>query len=115
MKPITHTSDTGLGILSVLERANQEILKLRKAKLSYKSKYWKPVDKRSASEITKTGGSKYNLTEPNQTRGLYDEWTEGFKYFCEQTVNTKGQKVNRAKLKERFKPSFLFGKNNDKD
>jgi len=115
MKAITHTSDIGLGIHSVLERADQEIRNLRKGKLSYKSRYWKPVDRRTASEITKTGVSKYNLTEPNQSRGLYDEWAEGFKYFCEQTVNTKGQKVNRAKLKERFKPSFLFGKNNDKD
>ena len=109
MKPITHTSDTGLGIFSVLERADQEIQNLRKAKLSYKSKYWKPVDRRSPSEATRSGVSKYHNKEKN-TRGFYDEWNQGYEHFCDQTVNTKGHKVNRKILKEGILYKIDFAK-----
>tara|TARA_E500000081_G_C6127260_1_gene351492 strand:- start:1275 stop:1622 length:348 start_codon:yes stop_codon:yes gene_type:complete len=113
MKPIIHTSDTGLGILSVLERANQEIRNLRKAKLSYKSRYWKPVDRRSPSEVSKSGVSKYS-NKQKISRGLYDEWTKGYEYFCDQTVNTKGHKVNRKKLKAGILQKINYGKNDNK-
>jgi len=111
MKAITHTSDIGLGIHSVLERADQEIKNLRKGKLSYKSRYWKPVDRRSPSEVSKSGVSKYS-NKQKFSRGLYDEWMEGYEYFCNQTVNTKGYKVNRNKLKADILQKFNFGKNN---
>lgn len=108
MKPITHTSDIGLGIHSILERADQEIKNLRKAKLSYKSKYWKPVDRRTPSEATRSGISKY-VNKENNTRGFYDEWNQGYEHFCNQTINTKGQKVNRQRLKAGIQ-KFEFGK-----
>jgi hypothetical protein len=93
MKPNTHTSDIGLGIHSVLQRADQEIKKLKKATLSPKSKYWKPM-KKVDTETSKVGVNRYEFSEGN-LRGTYDEWLRAYDHFCNQTVNTKGQKVNR--------------------
>jgi len=98
MKPNTHTSDIGLGIHSVLQRADQEIKKLKKATLSPKSKYWKPM-KKVDTETSKVGVNRYEFSEGN-LRGTYYEWLRAYDYFCNQTVNTKGQKVNRQRLKD---------------
>jgi len=97
-------SDTGLGMYSVLERANQEIQRLKKARLSPKSRYWKPVNKRStiveASDVAGVKEDPFGVV----SRGAYDEWMKGYEYFCDQTVNTKGQKVNRNALKKHAEP-----------
>lgn len=98
MKPNTHTSDIGLGIHSVLQRADQEIKKLKKATINPKSKYWKPM-KKVDTENSKVGVNRYEFSEGN-LRGTYDEWLRAYDYFCNQTVNTKGQKVNRQRLKD---------------
>ncbi len=98
MKLNTHTSDIGLGIHSVLKRADQEIEKLKKATINPKSRYWKPM-KKVDTETSKVGINRYKFSEGN-LRGTYDEWLRAYDYFCNQTVNTKGQKVNRQKLKD---------------
>ncbi len=100
-------SDTGLGMYSVLERATQEIEKLKKAKLSTKSRYWKPM-KKVDTETSKVGVNRYEFSEGN-LRGTYDEWLRAYDYFCNQTVNTKGQKVNRQRLKDY---TISYGKGN---
>lgn len=92
------SSDIGLGILSVLHRADQEIAKLKKGSLSTRSKYWKPMKKQDY-ETSKIGVKQTTFSEGN-LRGVYDEWNRGYAYFCDQKVNTKGQKVNRERLKE---------------
>ena len=97
-------SDTGLGMYSVLERANQEIQRLKKARLSPKSRYWKPVNKRStiveASDVAGVKEDSFGVV----SRVAYDEWVKGYEYFCNQTVNTKGHKVNRNALKKHAEP-----------
>ena len=97
-------SDTGLGMYSVLERANQEIQRLKKARLSPRSRYWKPVNKRStiveASDVAGVKEDPFGVV----SRGAYDEWVKGYEYFCNQTVNTKGHKVNRNALKKHAEP-----------
>lgn len=105
MKPSeTNISDTGLGMASVLQRAKQEIKKLKKANLNPKSKYWKPINKRvSMVEASVTSGVKEDSFGVI-SRGVYDEWAKGYEYFCNQTVNTKGQKVNRNALKKLAEP-----------
>ena len=106
-------SDTGLGMASVLERAKQEVKNLKKAKLNPKSKYWKPINKRvSMVEASVTSGVKEDSFGVI-SRGVYDEWAKGYEYFCNQTVNTKGQKVNRNALKKLAEPwirQMKFGK-----
>ena len=106
MKLNTHTSDIGLGIHSVLQRADQEIEKLKKATLNPKSRYWKPM-KKVDTETSKVGVNRYEFSEGN-LRGTYDEWLRAYDYFCNQTVNTKGQKVNRQRLKD-YKISYGKG------
>ena len=93
-------SNTGLGMFSVLERASQEIERLKKVTLNPKSKYWKPINKRST--IVEASGAAGVKESPFgiMSRGVYDEWEKGYEYFCNQTVNTKGQKVNRQILKD---------------
>tara|TARA_R110000824_G_scaffold55069_7_gene151729 strand:- start:1785 stop:2135 length:351 start_codon:yes stop_codon:yes gene_type:complete len=107
-----NTWDTGLGICSVLQRADQEIEKLKKASLNPKSKYWKPT-KKADKNTSKVGiSNSYQFSESN-LRGTYDEWLRAYEYFCNQTVNTKGQKVNRQKMKDYaiiFKKGISFGK-----
>ena len=97
-------SDTGLGMYSVLERATQEIERLKKARLSPKSRYWKPVNKRStiveASDVAGVKEDPFGVV----SRGAYDEGVKGYEYFCNQTVNTKGHKVNRNALKKHAEP-----------
>ena len=106
-------SDTGLGMYSVLERADQEIKNLKKANLNPKSKYWKPINKRvSMVEASVTSGVKEDSFGVI-SRGVYDEWAKGYEHFCNQTVNTKGQKVNRNALKKLAEPwirQMKFGK-----
>ena len=114
MKPSeTNISDTGLGMASVLQRAKQEIKNLKKANLNPKSKYWKPINKRvSMVEASVTSGVKEDSFGVI-SRGVYDEWAKGYEHFCNQTVNTKGQKVNRKALKkhaERWMSRIKFGK-----
>ncbi len=108
-------SDTGLGMYSVLERATQEIEKLKKAKLSTKSRYWKPINKRSTIvEASSEAGIKEDAFGAI-SRGAYNEWMKGYEYFCDQTVNTKGQKVNRNALKkhaESWMSQIKFGNYN---
>ena len=97
-------SDTGLGMYSVLERATQEIERLKKARLSPRSRYWKPVNKRSTIvEASSEAGIKEDAFAAI-SRGAYDEWMKGYEYFCNQTVNTKGHKVNRNTLKKHAEP-----------
>ena len=84
------SSDIGLGILSVLHRADQEIEKLKKGSLNTKSRYWK----------TSKVGVKQTVFSGGNSRGIYDEWNRAFEWFCNQTVNSKGQKVNRNALKQ---------------
>ena len=48
------------------------------------------------------------------SRGVYDEWEKGYEYFCNQTVNTKGQKVNRQRLKD-YKINYGKGNVFEKD
>ena len=92
------SSDIGLGILSVLHRADQEIEKLKKGSLNTKSRYWKPIRKQEY-ESSKIGVRQTTFSEGN-LRGIYDEWSRAFEWFCNQTVNSKGQKVNRNALKQ---------------
>ena len=107
MNSSVHTFDIGLGvgIYSVLKRADQEIEKLKKATINPKSKYWKPM-KKVDTETSKVGINCYKFSEGN-LRGTYDEWLRAYEYFCNQTVNTKGQKVNRQRLKDN---TISFGK-----
>ncbi len=114
MKPSeTNTSDTGLGMASVLQRAKQEIKNLKKANLNPKSKYWKPINKRvSMVEASITSGVKEDSFGVI-SKGALNEWAKGYEYFCNQTVNTKGQKVNRNRLKKCAEPwirQMKFGK-----
>jgi|MDTC01.1.fsa_nt_gb hypothetical protein len=106
-------SDTGLGMFSVLERASQEIERLKKVTLNPKSKYWKPISKQSSNEnATGKSGVKENPFGVI-SRGTYDEWIKGYEHFCNQTVNTKGQKVNRNRLKKQSEAwirQMTFGK-----
>ena len=106
MKLNVHTSDIGLGIHSVLQRADQEIEKLKKATISSKSRYWKHM-KKVDTETSKVGVNCYQFSEGN-LRGTYDEWLRAYDYFCNQTVNTKGQKVNIQRLKD-YKISYGKG------
>ena len=92
------SSDIGLGILSVLHRADQEIEKLKRGSLSTKSRYWKPIRKQEY-ESSKVGVKQTAFSGGN-SRGIYDEWSRAFEWFCNQTVNSKGQKVNRNALKQ---------------
>jgi len=92
------SSDIGLGILSVLHRADQEIERLKRANLNTKSRYWKPIRKQEY-ETSKIGVRQTTFSEGNLT-GIYDEWSRAFEWFCNQTVNSKGQKVNRSALKQ---------------
>jgi len=108
------SNDIGLGMFSVLERANQEIENLKKSRVSTRSKYWKPIKKQD-NETSKVGVKQTIFTEGN-LRGVYDEWNKGYVYFCNQKVNTKGQKVNRERLKEygmMKQPSFGKVKKNE--
>jgi len=114
MKPSeTNTSDTGLGMASVLQRAKQEVKNLKKANLNPKSKYWRPINKRvSMVEASVTSGVKEDSFGVI-SKGVLNEWAEGYEHFCNQTVNTKGQKVNRKALKkhaERWMSRIKFGK-----
>tara|TARA_B100001094_G_scaffold180185_1_gene174498 strand:+ start:1101 stop:1463 length:363 start_codon:yes stop_codon:yes gene_type:complete len=114
MKPSeTNTSDTGLGMASVLQRAKQEVENLKKANLNPKSKYWRPINKRvSMVEASVTSGVKEDSFGVI-SKGVLNEWAEGYEHFCNQTVNTKGQKVNRKALKkhaERWMSRIKFGK-----
>ncbi len=101
MNSSVHTFDIGLGvgIYSVLKRADQEIEKLKKATINPKSKYWKPM-KKVDMETSKVGISNSHLFLEGNLIGTQDEWLRAYEYFCNQTVNTKGQKVNRQKLKD---------------
>lgn len=92
------SSDIGLGIFSVLHRADQEIEKLKRSNLNAKSRYWKPIRKQEC-ESSKIGVKQTVFSEGN-LRGIYDEWSKAFVWFCNQTVNSKGQKVNRSALKQ---------------
>jgi hypothetical protein len=107
-------SNIGLGMYSVLERANQEIERLKKVTLNPKSKYWKPINKRStiveASGAAGVKESSFGI----MSRGVYDEWEKGYDYFCNQTINTKGQKVNRQRLKD-YRISYGKGNTFEKD
>ena len=108
------SSDIGLGILSVLHRADQEIEKLKRGSLSTKSRYWKPIRKQD-HETSKVGVRLQTFSEGN-LRGVYDEWNRGYEYFCNQKVNTKGQKVNRERLKQYgMGGKFAYGKNDEMD
>ena len=80
------SSDIGLGILSVLHRADQEIEKLKKGSLNTKSRYWKPIRKQEyeSSKI----GVKQTAFSGGNSRGIYDEWSRAFEWFCNQTVNS---------------------------
>jgi len=98
MDGYNQSSDFGLGILSVLHRADQEIEKLKKGRVNTKSRYWKPIRKQEY-ETSKVGVRQITFSEAN-LRGIYDEWNKGYAYFCDQKVNTKGQKVDRERLKE---------------
>ena len=105
MKPSeTNISDTGLGMASVLQRAKQEVENLKKANLNPKSKYWRPINERvSMVEASVTSGVKEDSFGVI-SKGVLNEWAEGYKHFCNQTVNTKGQKVNRNALKKLAEP-----------
>ncbi len=105
------SSDIGLGILSVLHRADQEIERLKRGSLSTRSKYWKPIRKQEY-ETSKVGVRQTTFSEGN-LRGIYDEWNRAFAWFCEQTVNTKGQKVNRNALKQYCFNKEKFAGGND--
>lgn len=107
-------SDTGLGMFSVLERASQEIERLKKVTLNPKSKYWKPINKRST--IVEASGAAGVKESPFgiMSSEVYDEWAKGYEYFCDQTVNTKGHKVNRRKLKAGILQKINYGKNDNK-
>ena len=106
------SSDIGLGILSVLHRADQEIAKLKRGSLSTKSRYWKPIRKQD-HETSKVGVRLQTFSEGN-LRGVYDEWNRGYEYFCNQKVNTKGQKVNREQLKRYgMGGKFSYGVNDE--
>ena len=113
MKPSeTNISDTGLGMASVLQRAKQEIKKLKKANLNPKSKYWKPMKKHDHLETSKVG-VQYREFSGDNPRVTFDEWNKAYEHFCNQTVNTKGQKVNRnalKKLAESWMKQIKFGK-----
>ena len=104
-------SDTGLGMYSVLERAAQEIERLKKASINPKSRYWKPVKKQD-NESSKVG-VQYREFSGDNPRVTFDEWNEAYEHFCNQTVNTKGQEVNRKALKKYREPwmkQFSYGK-----
>tara|TARA_B100000902_G_C27310177_1_gene917911 strand:- start:260 stop:616 length:357 start_codon:yes stop_codon:yes gene_type:complete len=103
------SSDIGLGIFSVLHRADQEIERLKKGSLNTKSKYWKPIRKQD-NESSKVGVRQLGFSGGN-SRGIYDEWNRGFEWFCNQTVNSKGRKVNRNELKQYYfnKDKFAGG------
>ena len=115
MKPSeTNISDTGLGMASVLQRAKQEVENLKKANLNPKSKYWKPTKKQSSNDNTtgKIGVKEYS-SGFSYRGGIHDDWIKGYEYFCNRTVNTKGQKVNRNALKKLAEPwmkQMKFGK-----
>src|SRR6056300_1356343 len=102
-----NTSDIGLGIASVLERADHEIRLLKKASISPKSKYWRPT-RQKIVESTKIGIKM--TASSDEYLNLLHEFNEAFEYFCKRTVNTKGQKVNRKHLSNKIN-DFKFGRN----
>lgn len=114
MNSSVHTFDIGLGvgIYSVLKRADQEIEKLKKATINPKSKYWKPMKKHDHLETSKVG-VQYREFSGDNPRVTFNEWNEAYEHFCNQTVNTKGQEVNRKALKKYSEPwmkQFSYGK-----
>lgn len=104
----SQTSGGELGMLAILHRADQEIEKLKKSQLNTNSRYWKPVKKNREHDASKVG---VKCVSETNLKGTYEEWIKAYDYFCNQKVNTKGQKVNRERLKERSKINkILFGK-----
>ena len=77
MNSSVHTFDIGLGvgIYSVLKRADQEIEKLKKATINPKSKYWKPM-KKIDMETSKVGISNSYF------------FFEYFNHYFQQLINT---------------------------
>ena len=69
MDGYNQSSDFGLGILSVLHRADQEIERLKKGSLNTKSKYWKPIRKQEY-ESSKVGVKQKGFSGGN-SRGIH--------------------------------------------
>lgn len=97
----THTSDFGLGIGSMLNRADMEIENLKRGRIGYKSKYWNK--KRN----------KINFSLSAEDVGTTDDWIKAYDRFCKKTVNVHGKPTNRKHLlKHSFKNDSWF-KNSD--
>lgn len=60
----------------------------------------KKTVKESEKNISDTGLGMASVLERAKQEGTLDEWLRAYEYFCNQTVNTKGQKVNRQRLKD---------------
>jgi C4-type Zn-finger protein len=89
----------------ILGRADFEIERLKKMdESSYKKAFRYDEFNNAARKVTTGFQDNYHLSY--RVIGSVEEWEEAFKYFCKQTVNTKGQKVNRRKL---LNENFSFG------
>ena len=96
-----HTSDIGLGIGSMLNRADMEIEKLKRGHISYTSNYWNVKE------------NKNNFNTFNDDIGTTDDWIKAYDRFCKKTVNVHGNPTNRKHLlKHSFKNNSWF-KNSD--
>jgi hypothetical protein len=94
-----HTSDIGLGIGSMLSRADMEIEKLKRGHISYKSKYWNKKE------------NKYNYNTFTDDIGNPKDWIEAYNRFCNKTINVHGKPTNRKHLlNHNFKPDNWFKK-----
>ena len=89
----------------ILGRADFEIERLNKINESSYKKAFR-YDEFNCAAQNLTTGFQDNYYLSYRVIGSVEEWVEGFKYFCKQTVNTKGQKVNRRKL---LNENFSFG------
>jgi len=83
---------------SWMNRVAYELVRIKKSTLSPMSTYFKKrVNYDYASEKC---GVAYSASSEVDKIGSEEEWLRGYKYFCQQKVNTKGQKVNRKRLLE---------------
>ena len=75
-----------------------ELARMKKATLSPTSRYFKK--RTNYDHTSEKCGIAYSILHEMEKIGSQDEWLRGYKYFCKQKVNTKGQKVNRTHLSE---------------
>ena len=85
-----------------------EVQRAKKATLSVSSKYYKKPTKWTDHAVGKHGVA-YNSHSEIERLGSNELWLEGYRYFCRQKVNTKGQKVDRSHLMQYQYNAEKFG------